>query len=79
MTEEHVALSTPRVRELVTVVLEEFDRWTKHAAIQAAGLWPDDSEKAAESALYDVRVNLDDHLCIQIGVTLAAWELGDAQ
>lgn len=80
MAEMHVATSGPKARELVQVVLEEFDRWAKHAASQAAGIVGGDYEHGVavgEAALYDVRTLLDDHLVIPIGLTLASWGIAD--
>lgn len=80
MSEEHVATSGPKAQEMVEVVLEEFDRWAKHAASQAAGAVGGDYEHGvavAKAALYDVRCDLDDHLVIPIGITIASWGVED--
>ncbi len=77
MSEEHVATSGPKANEIVQVVLEEFDRWAKHAPSQAAGVVPNDSEGAARFALQDVRGELADHLVIPVGVTIASWAVPD--
>lgn len=74
MAEEHVATSGPKAREMVEVVLAEFDKWAKHAPGQAAGA---DPKHAAGSALADVRAELADHLVIPVGVTIASWGLED--
>lgn len=82
MSDEHVATSGPKADELVRVVLAEFDRWAKHAASQAAGIVGGDYEHGkavAEAALYDVRTDLDDHLVIPIGITLASWGIDDGR
>lgn len=73
MTELHTATSGALVREIVKDVLAEFDVWRELAPSQAAGLNPTDSAAAAEAALYDVRMNLDDHLCIRLASTLATF------
>jgi hypothetical protein len=75
MTKVHTATSSPKARELVAVVLAEFDRWAEHAPGQAAGLYPNDPKGAAVSALADIRGELDDHLVIAVGVTLASWSV----
>lgn len=79
MTELHVVASGPKADEMVKIMLEEFDRWAKHAATQAGDLWPDDSAQAAASALYDVRTDLDDHLVIAVGLTIASWGVDDSR
>ena len=83
MAETHVATSGPKARELVDVVLEEFDRWAQYAPDQAAGLSSlshahfDLAKQVAQSALSDVRAELMDHLVIPIGITLASWGVDD--
>lgn len=80
MSEIHVATSSPKAREIVAVVLHEFDRWAKHAPTQAAGVVGGDYEtgrNAALAALQDVRAELADHLVIAVGVTLASWAEGE--
>lgn len=77
MSELHAATSGPKAREIVDTVLAEFDRWSNPN--QAAGMNPNDSYKAAQAALYDVRTDLDDHLVVGIGLVLASWGLSDEQ
>ena len=73
MSDEHVALAVPKGREMVEVVLAEFDKWAEHAPSQAAGVIPSDPEEAARFALNDVREELADHLVIPVGITIASW------
>ncbi len=77
MSEEHVATSGPKAREMVEVVLAEFDRWAQHAPGQAVGVCPNDPKGAAKYALQDVRAELMDHLVIPVGITIASWSMGD--
>ncbi len=72
MSELHVATSGALVRELVKDVLAEMDAWSTTAASQGAGIGRDKLE-AAEFAIRDVRTNVDDHLGIRLGVTLATF------
>lgn len=67
MSQIHVATSTPKAREMVEVVLAEFDRWAKHAPSQV------DDPQSAVAALADVRAELMDHLVIQVGITIESW------
>lgn len=71
MAEIHVATSGPLVKDLVLAVLEEFDVWAGHAPNQAAALWPNDPIRAADSALYDVRCELAEHVQIRLSIALA--------
>lgn len=75
MTELHVATGGPLVKELVADVLAEFDVWAKHAATQAAAIHPNDIVAAANSALYDVRTEIGEHVQIRLAITLAAHGL----
>lgn len=72
MSALHSAASSPKARELVDVVLAEFDQWSDHAANQAAAIWPDKGE-ACHAAVAGLREDLADHLVIAIGITLASW------
>lgn len=72
MTELHTATSGSLVREIVKDVLAEFDTWAPTAITQAAGIGRDKAE-AAKYALGDVRLNVDDHLCIRLALTLATF------
>lgn len=71
MAEIHVATSGPLVKDLVQATLEELDRWSPNAARQAAAIHPTDPERAALSALWDVRAELMDHLQIGLAIALA--------
>jgi len=75
MTALHAAASSPEARELVAVVLAEFDRWleVKYPARRRASR-PDNLRDAERSALLDMREELADHLIIPIGVTVAVWK-----
>lgn len=76
MSDLHVATSSQKAREMVEVVLAEFDRWAESAPGQAAGEIGGDyrhGSKVADRALYNVRTDLDDHLVVAVGATLASW------
>lgn len=80
MSELHVATSGPKADEMVSVVLAELDRWTPAVVSAAAGSVVDwlPARKVAEAALYELRVLLDDHLQIPVGLTIASWGVEDA-
>lgn len=65
-------------RELAETCLAEFDKWTSDAVRQAASLYRNDPEQAAEHAVQCVRADMDDYLCHSLATHLTALRLQGA-
>ena len=74
MAQIHSATSSPKAREMVDVVLAEFDRWLPSSQAHGAAIGGNPNE-GAKYALYNMREELSDHLVIAVGITLETWGL----
>lgn len=77
MSAEHAATASPLVKELVADVIEFVREHEGYAVNQAAMIHPADSRKAAETAIYEVWTEAQDHLQIRLAVTLATHGIGE--
>lgn len=78
MAAEHLATSGALTKALVETVIEQLrdPNMVRYWTNQSATLHPNDPQKACEATLYEVWTDFQDHLQIDLAVTLATFGIG---